>query len=768
MNAKEARLEQIERSTDSSLENDQFTLDPGYNSDRDGEVPEVWILADKIRFLLDQTTHDQQDRYILATAVTRQLPTIVLYELILSAPQSKSQGTIPPSASSVYVLLFPGEARDDTGIKDLNDKVLGWSLHNEYVRARNQKVFDVFHPAFFVSGQDYKSTLFYTETQSRPEFDQRLRQLDRELRQLLLEFLPQSDKRDAAAKLTRKLKADPDYRFDIYYGHDRSTDGAQTEPIYRVFELLTEALKGAATARYVAKGKALKTRIARQFAHNAAADRRLDPRGKEFQARQFLRTATTAPAIKGFVLKPAREQANTLEYNDILVDTVWTQAFFRAQRLGNPDVIRDVRKKKLEKPQLPNVKLTFPAQKDLLELWLVTLNLIDYIKDFREEDFPKRVKSYHDFAGKVFSNIRDLPRPVDTDSARRLLTRDLRMTRIAVLGTASEFQFYAPASDYPERIFFNFDARDLGVDVLLLYDTANGRIIDGRRTGRPLLEETIRSTDVITGMKRLTHEVVSKTFRRYYDLIQRETARARIVATQAFRKAPPRLGGFGEDVQIMLGGDEIFVAAHPYFSKYAHNIVADLAMIITSSSSDSDGKSQIFDMRGSVAFSKATVAGERERHQIAHSQAMRLASDAHETLKTFERQHRRIERLIEMLEGNERKKDQAPKLRQRLDQLQLTRLLARSGYGNPRVFKMKTFERIRDALREGRIASLGQTDIPELIDFNGNVVDHRRLSKDAGTLEAVVTKKVGRDNIHVDPPPTRPAPKKKKDDDEDA
>jgi hypothetical protein len=83
------------------------------------------------------------------------------------------------------------------------------------------------------------------------------------------------------------------------------------------------------------------------------------------------------------------------------------------------------------------------------------------------------------------------------------------------------------------------------------------------------------------------------------------------------------------------------------------------------------------------------------------------------------------------------------------------------------MFKMKTLERILKTLREGRIASVGRTEIPELIDYNGNVVDQQRLRNSAGMLEALVRKKVGRDNIHVDPPPTRPGPKKEKDDDEE-
>ena len=41
---------------------------------------------------------------------------------------------------SLYVVLFPSEAKDNTGIKDLNDKVLGYQLNTKYIRRRQQEL----------------------------------------------------------------------------------------------------------------------------------------------------------------------------------------------------------------------------------------------------------------------------------------------------------------------------------------------------------------------------------------------------------------------------------------------------------------------------------------------------------------------------------------------------------------------------------------------------------------------------------------------------
>ena len=719
----------------------------------------MWELADRVRALLAKKTHDAQDRKDLENAAARQLRTAVLYHTV--ARVVKAAAT--PGRLTMYVLLFPGEGRDNTGLKDLNDNVLGYTLQQQFTTRRQEEIKRIFQaPTFVVVGQDFKTALFLTFEQNRAEFDKRLHELDKMLRKLLLdEFLPKS-KKAGAKELRRILEKDPDYRFDVYYGTDGlEVRASSSDALMTSFLLLTQALKGAATARYVAKGAALKVRVVKPFGTFAGPDKKLDPRGKGFTNPEFLRVAGVSPAIKTFMLKPARDQAAMREYNVILVDTVWTLAFFKHQNVGNRDVIRDVRKKKLVKPSWPNVKLTFEAQKEFLELWIVVLNLIDFIKDFLESELARDLLDQHNLAVRVLENLQDpdLNKPVDVRQAEDFMTRDLRLVKLAVLGTTSEFQFYAAAADWPTRIIFMMDVRDLGVEVLMMYDASNAKILDGRLAHERLLRETIRSTDVVTEMRRFTHEMVVDTFRRYHALLK-HSARMRRTdgskeAARAFRKASSSVGDFDDDVQVMLGGDEIMVAAHPRFAAYLHNIVADLSETVLGPGPigpQARSGSPRLKIRAGVAFSLAKAPGNRKQHQLAHHKAMRLADESHGLLKDLERRERRIERLVEMLEANPDKAKDAPKYRKRLDDLRLGKLFTRALHGNPRVLPMKRIEPLVAALREGKIPGRDR-DLFDVVDYEGKVVDRDRLRQDAEALEATVRKKVGRDNVHVDTPP---------------
>ncbi len=45
-----------------------------------------------------------------------------------------------------------------------------------------------------------------------------------------------------------------------------------------------------------------------------------------------------------------------------------------------------------------------------------------------------------------------------------------------MLGTACEYQFYCTVSDYAQRIFYSLDIRDMGVDLMLLYEYSNRQV----------------------------------------------------------------------------------------------------------------------------------------------------------------------------------------------------------------------------------------------------------------------------------------------------
>ncbi len=128
------------RSADFSLINDQLDVHPQYNTDSRDKIPQVWKLADALRFLLDRKDFDDvpedESRGVLTKSVTRQVRTATTYGAVVHFYNAIAANTAPSNTLTVYVLLFPGEAKDNTGIKDLNDKVLGYTINSKYVVAR--------------------------------------------------------------------------------------------------------------------------------------------------------------------------------------------------------------------------------------------------------------------------------------------------------------------------------------------------------------------------------------------------------------------------------------------------------------------------------------------------------------------------------------------------------------------------------------------------------------------------------------------------------
>jgi len=757
---------------DDTLAHAQVETDPDYSSDAGDKAPEVWKHSDKLRILLEKKgTPSAAGRQELATALTRQLPTITLYWQASRFVTAIAKKTSPSQTMSLYVLLFPGEARDNTGIKDLNDKILGYFINAKYIRARQKAIAELFWQpgdTFQLVGMDYKTASILTLQATREEFAKRLSQLDGKLRTLLLDLLPEAKedakKYDDKERIKRietlqgKLKKE-NYVFDIFFGVATiEPKGSITNAMDIAFLLVTEALKGAGLSRLIGKGLSLRTKVAKAYTKSFKPDAKaLDPRGKAYQSSAYL-AATT----KGIDLKQMVSSGKS-DYINIYVDTVWTKAFLKYRRwfVGNSDVIRDVRKKALVEPRVRdgNIKFRVKEQRELLELWLVFLNLLDYVKDFLSDEFRNKLATYHDDALASFLELGSPSTPISWTRLERILTKDQRQTkRIAVLGTASEFQFYSYAADYEDRIIFCFDIRDLGVALMLCYEDATEEIESGKLAGVKLMEETFKSADPINEQRRFTYDQVLDAFQKSFAVVGTSKADdLDIDARRAFGGdiRTKRFERFSDTVQLMLGGDEVFVAAHPFYEPEVSAVIKKLAQI--------HDKGQSLNMRATVSYSRAEKGDpQRELNQNAHYQAMKLADAAPATLKKFERTRRRIERLIEKLEGSsqKKKKDKAPQYRKELDELPLLRVYGRVNYKKAGKLAPAAFRKLVRLLRAGDARGAQDTGNFELVDFlNSKVVDAKKLEADAAKLEDVVRREVGAENTHVDPTPLYDHPK---------
>jgi hypothetical protein len=279
----------------------------------------------------------------------------------------------------------------------------------------------------------------------------------------------------------------------------------------------------------------------------------------------------------------------------------------------------------------------------------------------------------------------------------------------------------------------------------------------GAGHGFALLRRSFESTDAIVLRKRFTIASVVAAFKQYYGRLDGDAKGQAQKAFGAAISSADTWPDFARSIQVMLGGDEVFVAAHPLYAAHVHEIIRDLDRVVF----DRDIP---LNMRAGVAFSSAKGArgrgsSQRRENQIAHDKSMKLSGDAPNMLKQLERLHRRIELLIDKLEKNDKKKDLVPGYRRRLADLHLKEMFARAKFMRAQPLSDTSYEVLRKKLKEEDLAGAIGTGVFDLVDFNGNEVDSRKLIPQIQELEKAVRKDVGVDNIHVDPPPVTKIPK---------
>jgi hypothetical protein len=758
-------------SADSALtfDDDPADFDPSERGSADSDrLAVAWPRSDELlRLLTNRQPPTDDERFWLKASLIMQLPTLYLYWQMNLFQRQLREGATTNRQISLYIILFPGEARDNTGVKDLNDNVIGQWWNAQYQQKRYEAIRSIFdehtQDGFAVAAQSYKTAFVMTYAKERKDFVAKLRDLDKALQAALIDILDQAAadesttvKQKAAIKKLRKALGKSGYRFDIFFGI--RTLAPQGESILtNVYLLVTEAMKGAAIGRYAAKAPSLQTRIAWQLAAQAGIKtdpKKLDPRGKAYDWNTYMRASNLAEAIKDAVVK-GKIGGTTMELNAIYVNTVWTFAYLKYKNLywGNPEVIRDVRKRKLERAPLSegNVTYTYFTQKDMLELWLVILNMLDFVKAFESSEFDNKLTTYHDKALLAYLQLGHDSATLDWDNLQYVLSHDAHQAApIAVIGTACEYQFYGTVSNYRQRIFYSLDIRDMGVDLMLLYEYSNRQVGHNKYSDADLMAETFRATDPIDARRRATYDAVVAVFRKYFDQLNRNPGNAATVARQYFGgDAGSKLGSFEQSVQIMLGGDEVYIAAHPLFAAMTPAIIGELE----AATFDVD---RLLDLRASVAFSDAlhvAVDKRREETQRSHQEAMKHADVAPGMLKELERTARRIARLIEMVEANPKKKARGQGYRDELAKLPLQALFARWKADWPPQTEQQTAN-LYAALQAGGVAE-GEPDPVELVDFTGKVVEKKKLMQDVKALEDKVRKDVALDNAraHLAPLP---------------
>lgn len=768
-----------------SQEIDRARIEPFYHSSDRQKPSPVWAQSQALRKLIDARGNPNgADRDELKNSILRQLPSLGLYREISylrTEPMiAETKFEFWKKKISLYVLLFPGEARDNTGIKDLNDKVLNYDLNSEWMALRQKAVTEIFWqkegvpaPKWVTVGQDYKTAYILPMDKSSTDFAADLIKFDDLLKKYLLRILEKAEqqitdetKKKNIAALKKALNKKEHYQFDYVFGVGAIRPSKSDRTIDLVFRLITEALKGAAIAKFATKGRSLKRDAAKKFAGGRAIKspgKGEDSRGLAYDNTTYIRVSWAARDIKAFVAT-----GKGREYGCIYVNKVWINAllYYRERYFGHPDMIRDVRKKALEKPSWQSTKARVATQRELFELYLVTLNMVDFVAGFLSTEYSSDVLlAYHELALEAFNQLQDATATIDWPRLIKVLTRDIRLTtdRRIVLGTTSEFQFYAYSSDYTDQVFFVFDVRDLGVDLMAHYEIAGVIVTDDNLKDDALVRLTLKSGDPTVDRKRVTYDTVVAIILDKFKSLLRGGGNAE--SEKAFGSAIPARGkipDFEKCVQVMLGGDEIFVAAHPYFAKYEADIISDL------------DKATYADMplnlRTAVAYSsamrmpnpggeKGVTNPQRSENFVAHHNALELATASHGFLKSLERTNRRIELYVEMLQTIEKKKKLAPPLAKRLADLRLTGLYTRSRYPHKKMTDL-LYEKLLNLI--GRLDAQGAeaTKHFELVDFSGKKVPIGPLQTALEKLELDARNAVGLNNVRLDIPLPTALPKR--------
>lgn len=765
-----------------------FQLDPGYHNGTVGDPSRVWPESQRMREIVEAADPRPPDavRDTLRQAIFRQVRSLQLFRAVGEVLPVGKQGPRPDNELTLYVILFPGEGKDNTGIKDLNDKVLGYGYTTKFMDQRNRVIAETFTTtgpgsSYRTLGQDYKTCFILAFGKKPEEVAQDLKILDAKIVKELVAIVDEAladpnikeDKKAECRTLKRALSK-KGYRFDYLIGsRARPVQGDQ---LTVTFLLITETLKSAGLSRFAVKAAGLQTRMAKGQAAGSVPKpkNKHDDRGRPYDEDVYLRVSGMAPAIKSFILASGGQNQPVL-LNRVLVDKVWTDAFLLFQRLffGNPDVIRDVRKRALVQPTFKQGTTSgFTAQVELLAMWLIVLNLIDFVSGFLKNEFRGALLTLHHTGSGL---VDDLIKKADVNWRKLtpVLTMDVRQKiPVAQLGATSEYPFFAYSSDYQHQIFFTFDVRDLGVDLMLFYELANKRIVDDQLTDENLMATTLVSNNRTLLRKRDTYDQVVRVFKDVHDRIltrpddARRASQAAVQAAGAgvFRSGN-RMPDFARSIQVMIGGDEVFVAAHPLYAGHVSEIIRTL-----------DGRSsgdQLLNLRAGVGFSAAEPAtgsgatagpqippDQRKNNQRSHERALDASSNGTSALKSFERAERRMERLIDMLEDSRDKKkhDLVPGYRKRLDDLHLTRMYARAQHGAARPLPDAVYRRLIQALRAEDVATALQ-NTEELIDFQTDKpIDAAKLRADADKLETDLLRAAGADNFQAAPPPVNKLP----------
>lgn len=541
---------------------------------------------DDLAALADDSAN-QATRDRLIDEIGRQVPDLQLVD------------AVGAGADAVITIVLPGGGL--TGIKTLNDKLVGYAINaGQIIPARNTLINETFSDAFSIVDQNYKSTTMVPrgDEDLAGTLREGMAAIDNGMRGILVDGLdagrafwagqrtPEAGTRVAAIAQTRGLVDRDDFAFDMQVG----CAGVEGEGSAAAIGAKMNATKAAIMGR----------------------DREENNRLTGFNEEDFVEFC-----------KEGHRLAKALADQTITVGEHAVPLFLRAEVgfIPNPDVLRDVRKGKITTQTVDEDEVERVEQ---FLSYIDHINAFDYFKGYKGDEM-EAVDDGIASARAAVEALRD--GAGDADTVRAVLHTAVQGgPLVAEQGTASEAMFFNRTRDVDDRIIFNMDIIDLGLDGMLGYSDTMHRVATSDDPGAMLDDASLSANNGLIDFKRQAFGQVRVEYQRFLRRLIDDA-----IHEALFDSTDPLVVALEAEMEplMLLGGDELTISVHAAFRPLVPEMVARFAEV----------------SRSRVAITEArngAWTGKQAKNAASHQRAMQDGDPAAGELKTYEVLHRKL------------------------------------------------------------------------------------------------------------------------------
>ena len=517
----------------------------------------------------------REQRNLLAAELRRQVPDIALVDAVRS-----------DTARSVLSIVNPGGG--DTGIKRMNDELIGYGMNDAKLRPeRNRIIKEAFeNEGFTVIDQTYKVTTLVSDkspAETAGSIERAMAAVDARMKPLLESVLQDAiafyrAEGKGRSRRERKLAGKRIERMQALLARIRGTGD-----FHHDFQIGAAEIAGGKDASY---GEILATEMDATKA--ALMARAGDERVQIYSEEDFITFCKETIAIKDQLA------GATLPYHGV------RRRVFDEGRLDR-DILRDIRKDSYKETLTPADRTTL----EQVTIYFRRVNTFDYVKHFTGSEVAAQGKKVAEAAAlvKELEGDRAIGREA-VETIDKLLTGGIPQA-----DAANEAQFYNRAARLGKRVVLNADIRDMGLDLFESYATKMEEV--GRGATQDLAAASREASDQVVDFKRRAVGEFTQFYRDELVPIARHQARER--GREDLLRALDRETG----PLMLLGGDEITVSLHGLFEELG---IVPLAV------------SKLTDVKVANARVAVTHSGAGDP-ATGHVDAMKRAQGGHDQLK---------------------------------------------------------------------------------------------------------------------------------------